>query len=123
CGEESESVTDLRKHSGLMPNIGSVKSSEAHPQSAVALQGKQLLDSLRHECPRSTGTADTAACHRGFLEGHGLQPQTHPQLLSKIHGQVLPNMDGGLWLEAGDPSGQAFAGAAAASADMPEKPT
>ena len=72
-----------------MPNIGSVKSSAAHPQSAVALQGKQLLDSLRHECPlRSTGTTGTAACHRGFLEGHGLQPQAHPQLLGKIHGQA-----------------------------------
>ena len=74
-----------------MPNIGSVKSAEAHLQSAVALHGKQLLDSLRHECPlRSTGTAGTAACHGGFLEGHGLQPQAHPQLLSKIHGQEGP---------------------------------
>ena len=74
-----------------MPNIGSVKSSEAHPQSAVALHGKQLLDSLRHECPlRSTGTAGTAACHKGFLEGRGLQPHAHPQLFGKIHGQAGP---------------------------------
>ncbi|CAE7732447.1 unnamed protein product [Symbiodinium microadriaticum] len=94
CCDKSESVTDLRKHSGLMPNIGSVKSSEAHPQSAVALHGKQLLDSLRHECPlRSTGTAGTAACHKGFLEGRGLQPHAHPQLFGKIHGQAMPSSE------------------------------